>query len=75
MNDADRLEKQRQKRERADRFAADLAATGMRILEFASAAGFTRNVIYNLSIGQAPSTPEQAQRLADAFRRFRKSEN
>jgi hypothetical protein len=70
---SDRLksEKEAQKHERAQKFAAQLSATGLRLLEFAKAAGFTRNVIYNLSIGQAPSTNEQAERLAAAFERLK----
>jgi hypothetical protein len=58
--------------ERARDFAAKLAATGLQKSEFAKEAGFTRNVIYNLSIGQAPSSREQAEQLAAAFERLKR---
>jgi plasmid maintenance system antidote protein VapI len=64
--------KAQEKRRRADDFAAKLAATGMKKSDFANEAGFSRNVIYNLSIGQAPSSPEQARRLAEAFDRLKR---
>ena len=60
------------KLERARDFAAKLAATGLQKGEFAKIAGFTRNVIYNLSIGQAPSSPEQAEKLSAAFERLKR---
>ena len=65
-------EKKRQKEERASEFSANLAATGLKLGEFAKEAGFTRNVIYNLSIGQAPSSEEQLHRLQNAFERLRR---
>jgi len=65
-------DKKRQKEQRAKEFADNLASTGLKLGEFAKEAGFTRNVIYNLSIGQAPSSVEQARRLEDAFQRLRK---
>jgi len=57
---------------RARDFAAKLAATGLQKSEFAKQAGFTRNVIYNLSIGQAPSSREQADKLSTAFERLKR---
>ena len=62
----------RQKEQRAREFATKLAATGFRLGEFAKEAGFTRNVIYNLSIGQAPRNEEQERRLNQTFERLRK---
>ena len=73
-NDSNKTEKQRQKDERTKHFATKLAATGLRLSEFAKEARFTRNVIYNLSIGQAPSTEEQANRLDAAFERLKKKD-
>lgn len=72
-DDPDGIEKARLKKKRAEDFAARLAATGLTIGEFAKEAGFTRNVIYNLSIGQAPSSAEQAERLDRSFQRLRKA--
>lgn len=68
----EKTEKQVQKEERAKEFAKKLSETGLTLSEFAKEAGFTRNVIYNLSIGQAPSTEEQALRLEKAFETLRK---
>lgn len=47
---------------RAVEFKRRLAATGLRPTEFAKRAGITRNVYYNLSIGQEPK-PEQRDRV------------
>lgn len=58
------------KLQRAQEFAAKLEATGLKKSDFAKEAGFTRNVIYNLSIGQAPSSPELAAKLDAAFERL-----
>ena len=64
--------KEEAKSRRAEEFASNLAATGLTKSEFAKMAGFTRNVIYNLSIGQAPSSPEQATKLAAAFEKLKR---
>ena len=61
------------KKQRAEVFACRLAATGLSLSEFAKEAGFTRNVIYNLSIGQKPRNEDQAERLETAFERLRDS--
>jgi len=72
-DDPVRTEKARLKRERAQDFAAKLKSTGLTLGEFAKEVGFTRNVIYNLSIGQAPSTAEKAERLERTFQKLRKA--
>jgi len=72
MNEADKDKKLQEKQERAQAFQEKLAATGLRLLQFAKEAGFTRNVMYNLSIGQKPTSEEQAIRLEQAFERLRK---
>jgi plasmid maintenance system antidote protein VapI len=69
--DASKTEKQRQKEQRAKDFAEKLAATGLALSEFAKEAGLTRNVIYNLSTGQAPSSEEQAKKLSETFDRLK----
>lgn len=51
---------------RAAEFARRLKATGLRTAEFQRLSGLTRNVIYHLSKGQAPSA-EQARLLKAAF--------
>jgi predicted transcriptional regulator len=55
--------------ERAAEFARRLKATGLTITEFQKRSGLTRNVIYNLSKGQKPSSGEQARMLEEAFQR------
>ncbi len=72
MTSVDKEAQLKQKQERAKAFRESLAATGLSIGDFAKAAGFTRNVIYNLSIGQAPSNDENARRLSEAFARLRR---
>jgi hypothetical protein len=57
---------------RAAEFARRLSATGLSITEFQRQSGLTRNVIYNLSKGQRPSSPEQETKIEDAFRRLAK---
>lgn len=57
---------------RAEEFARQLKATGLTLIEFQRASGLTRNVLYNLSKGQRPSSPQQEQSLNDAFRRLTK---
>lgn len=57
---------------RAAAFARRLAQTGMGITAFQRASGLTRNVIYNLSKGQQPSSENQAEQLNDAFNRLAK---
>ncbi len=53
---------------RAADFARRLKATGLPITEFQRRSGLSRNVIYNLSKGQAPSSRDQENALAKAFR-------
>lgn len=53
---------------RAAEFARRLREAGLSITEFQRRSGLTRNVIYNLSKGQPPSSPEQAEALDSAFR-------
>jgi plasmid maintenance system antidote protein VapI len=65
-------DKRQEKLRRAKEFAAKLEATGLKKSDFAQQAGLTRNVIYNLSIGQAPSSPELAAKLAAAFERLKR---
>ena len=57
---------------RAADFASRLAKTGMNITQFQRASGLTRNVIYNLSKGQRPSSEEQANQLNEAFTKLAK---
>lgn len=57
---------------RAAEFSRRLAATGLTITEFQRESGLTRNVIYNLSKGQQPSSPEQEAKLDEAFRQLAK---
>lgn len=52
---------------RAAEFARRLRLTGLRLTEFQKRSGLTRNVIYNLSKGQKPSSSEQAAHLERAF--------
>jgi predicted transcriptional regulator len=53
---------------RAAEFARRLKATGLRITEFQKKSGLSRNVVYNLSKGQKPSSDEQAAQVEQAFR-------
>jgi len=53
---------------RAEEFERRLKATGLSKSQFQARSGLTRNVIYNLSKGQAPSSAEQADALERAFR-------
>lgn len=55
---------------RAAEFARRLAQTGMSITEFQRASGLTRNVLYNLSKGQRPSSDYQAEQLNEAFKKL-----
>lgn len=55
-------------RRRAEEFERRLKATGLTKSQFQVRSGLTRNVIYNLSKGQPPSSAEQAQALERAFR-------
>ncbi|MDH2910303.1 MAG: hypothetical protein HKL92_08470 [Candidatus Eremiobacteraeota bacterium] len=71
--DSEKSRKKHEKEKRATAFAVRLAATGLSLSEFAKEAGFTRNVIYNLSIGQKPSSDSHAQKLDAAFERLRGS--
>jgi hypothetical protein len=57
---------------RATEFARRLAATGLSKTEFQRQSGLTRNVIYNLSKGQRPSSMEQGRLLEEAFNRLKK---
>jgi predicted transcriptional regulator len=52
---------------RAAEFARRLKETGLSITEFQRRSGLTRNVVYNLSKGQAPSNSELADKLERAF--------
>jgi uncharacterized protein YnzC (UPF0291/DUF896 family) len=52
--------------ERAAEFSRRLKASGLTISEFQHRSGLSRNVVYNLSIGQRPK-PEQAKALEEAF--------
>ena len=61
-------EKLVEKQRRAAEFARRLKDTGLAIKEFQRRSGLTRNVIYNLSKGQAPSSHAQTEALAKAFR-------
>jgi hypothetical protein len=58
----------KERAERAEEFRRRLGATALTITEFQRRSGLTRNVIYNLSKGQAPSSQEQADMLERAFR-------
>ncbi|HTV92558.1 MAG TPA: hypothetical protein VMG98_07560 [Verrucomicrobiae bacterium] len=62
-----------EKEQRARAFKERLATTGLSITEFQRESGLTRNVVYNLSKGQKPSSVEQAQRLEEAFAKLKKS--
>jgi hypothetical protein len=53
---------------RAADFARRLKVTGLPITEFQKRSGLSRNVIYNLSKGQAPSSLDQKETLEKAFR-------
>lgn len=54
--------------ERALLFRQRLQATGLGITEFQRRSGLTRNVVYNLSKGQKPSSAEQSSMLDEAFK-------
>ncbi len=54
------------KRKRAEEFKARFRATGLTQEEFRTRAGITRNVFYNLSIGQEPK-PDQKRRIEALF--------
>lgn len=62
-----------EREERARIFRERLAATGLSITQFQRQSGLTRNVVYNLSKGQRPSSPEQARLVEEAFRRLGKA--
>lgn len=55
-----------EKRKRAEDFKARLLATGLTPTQFADRAGLTKNVYYNLSIGQEPK-PDQKRRIEAVF--------
>lgn len=55
-----------EKRRRAEEFKRRLKAGGLTPAEFAKRAGLTRNVYYNLSIGQEPK-PDQRRRMEAVF--------
>lgn len=57
---------------RAAEFKRKLSATGLSITAFQRESGLSRNVIYNLSKGQKPTSDEQAARLDAAFLRLSK---
>lgn len=57
---------------RSEEFARKLKATGLSITEFQRLSGLSRNVVYNLSIGQKPSSEQHAVTLEAAFNRLRK---
>jgi predicted transcriptional regulator len=61
-----------EKEQRARAFRERLAATGLSITEFQHESGLTRNVVYNLSKGQKPSSAEQARRLEEAFAKLKR---
>jgi plasmid maintenance system antidote protein VapI len=52
---------------RAAEFSRRLKMTGLSITQFQRASGLSRNVIYNLSKGQRPSSDAQALQLEKAF--------
>ena len=60
---------------RAEEFTRKLKATGLTKAEFQVRSGLTKNVIYNLSIGQPPSSVEQAAMLETAFSREAKGQS
>jgi hypothetical protein len=55
---------------RAAEFARRLALTGMGATEFQRASGLTRNVIYNLSKGQKPTSEAMESQINGAFNRL-----
>lgn len=55
---------------RAADFRRRVAATGLNPTEFARRAGLTRNVYYNLSIGQRPND-DQRRRIDEVFAEFK----
>jgi len=57
---------------RAKAFRERLVETGLTITDFQRQSGLTRNVVYNLSKGQKPSSEEQAQKVEEAFARLKK---
>jgi hypothetical protein len=64
---------QEAKSARRDEFRRRLLATGLTITKFQRLSGLTRNVVYNLSSGQAPSSEAQRQMLEHAFTSLRSS--
>ncbi|MGH7706618.1 MAG: hypothetical protein ACREM6_01615 [Vulcanimicrobiaceae bacterium] len=56
------------KQQRIAEFSRRLKATGLTITEFQRRSGLSRNVVYNLSKGQAPSSGDQEEALTKAFR-------
>ncbi len=59
---------------RAKDFKHKLEATGLSITAFQRASGLSRNVVYNLSKGQKPSSDEQAAQLEETFRRLSRAD-
>lgn len=53
---------------RAEEFERRLKAAELSKSQFQARSGLSRNVIYNLSKGQAPSSQEQADAIDRAFR-------
>jgi len=64
----------REREIRAAEFARRLKATGLAVGEFQRRSGLSRNVIYNLSRGQKPSSQEQAELLEEAFTKFARNQ-
>lgn len=52
---------------RAADFERRLRATGLTRAQFQAHSGLTRNVLYNLSKGQPPSSQEKSDKLDRAF--------
>jgi transcriptional regulator with XRE-family HTH domain len=55
-----------EKQRRAEEFKRRVKATGLSQSEFRERSGITRNVYYNLSIGQEPK-PDQRRRIEAVF--------
>lgn len=60
----------REREARAAEFNRRLKATGIGVADFQRRSGLSRNVVYNLSKGQKPSSQEQAKLLEEAFVTF-----
>jgi predicted transcriptional regulator len=66
MNESESVAHPHTKALRAAEFKAKVKQTGLSPTEFAARAGLTRNVYYNLSIGQEPK-PDQKRRIEAMF--------